>query len=136
MILNIPTYLPFGFFPLNSKKVTLTGVEYEGYSIEGYYPLTRCNNVAVRFENARKSGSLDYNYVTAGTLNGWDAVCLVKNKGDLCTEQGLLFTLHDEKDSKSILLELVKARLEIKYGCLSRSASGNCSGLLFVAIKQ
>ena len=29
MILNIPTYLPFGFFPLNSKKVTLTGVESE-----------------------------------------------------------------------------------------------------------
>ncbi len=110
--------------------------EYDGYSLEGYNPLTRCNNVAVRFENARKSGSLDYNYVAAGTLNGWDAVCLVKNKGDSCTEQGLLFTLHDEKDSKSILLELVKARLEIKYGCLSRSASGNCSGLLFTAMKQ
>lgn len=110
--------------------------EYEGFSNDGYNPLTRCNNVADRFEKARQSGSLEYNYVTTGTLNGWNVVCLVKNKGDSCTEQGLLFTLHDEKDSKSILLELVKARLEIKYGCLSRSASGNCSGLLFVAIKQ
>ena len=26
MTLNIPTYLPFGSFPLNSSKVTLTGV--------------------------------------------------------------------------------------------------------------
>jgi len=26
MTLNIPTYLPFGFFLLNNSKVTLTGV--------------------------------------------------------------------------------------------------------------
>ena len=38
MTLNIPTYLPFGSFPLNSSKVTLTGVVASNSSVLGFNP--------------------------------------------------------------------------------------------------
>ena len=56
----------------------------------------RCKNVAKRFEQAMQNSSLKYSYVAIGTLKELNVVCLVKKQGDLCTEEGLLFTLQKQ----------------------------------------
>lgn len=120
------------------KSNTFTG--------SGWTPEKRCQEVSQRFENLRYKNSI--NYITSGVINEQSVICAVKAKNEPCTSEGLLFTLEKDADPQKILKQMFLSNSDIPVDdngvvkrdgrdsvCMSRSASGNCSGLLISAIE-
>ncbi|MEI6065285.1 MAG: COP23 domain-containing protein, partial [Pseudanabaena sp. ELA748] len=120
------------------KSKTFTG--------SGWTPEKRCQEVSQRFENLRNKNSI--NYITSGVINELSVICTVKAKNEACTSEGILFTLETNVDHQKILKQMFLSNSDIPVDdngvgkrdgrdsvCMSRSAGGNCSGLLISAIE-
>jgi hypothetical protein len=120
------------------KSVNLTN--------SGLTPEEDCQSVSARFENLKQKNAL--NYITSGLVNDLPAICAVKAENEPCTSEGLLFELGKDTDPQKILKQMFLSNSDIPVDdngigkrdgrdsvCMSRSASGNCSGLLISAIE-
>ncbi len=118
----------------------------DAFASSGWTNEKRCQEVTNRFENLRQKSAL--NYITSGVINDLSAICAVKAENEPCTSEGLLFTLGKDTDPKKILKQMFVSNSDIPVDdngvgkrdgrdsvCMSRSASGNCSGLLISAIE-
>ena len=118
----------------------------DAFASSGWTNEIRCQEVTNRFENLRQKSAL--NYITSGVINDLSAICAVKAENEPCTSEGLLFTLGKDTDPKKILKQMFLSNSDIPVDdngvgkrdgrdsvCMSRSASGNCSGLLISAIE-
>jgi len=107
----------------------------------------RCREVSDKIDELRFNNSL--NYITSGVIDEQSVICAVKTQTDLCTPESILFTLDKNSDPQKILKQIFLANADIPidangvgklkdgrdFVCMSRSASGNCSGLLISAIE-
>ena len=118
----------------------------DAFASSGWTNEKRCQEVTNRFENLRQKNAL--NYITSGVINELPAICAVKDENKPCTSEGLLFTLGKDSDPQKILKQMFLSNSDIPvddngFGkrdgrdsvCLSRGASGNCSGLLISGIE-
>lgn len=64
---------------------------YNGFIPSGWTPQKRCEDVATRFQRFDRERALEY--ITTGTVNNLQVVCAVRNEGDICTRDRVLFTL-------------------------------------------
>jgi hypothetical protein len=112
----------------------------------GLTPEENCQNVSNRFEELRQKNA--FNYIISGVVNDLPAICAVKAENKPCTSEGLLFELGKDTDPQKILKQMFLSNSDIPVDdngvgkrdsrdsvCMSRSASGNCSGLLISAIE-
>ena len=119
----------------------------DSFISSGWTREKRCQEVSDRIDKLRFSNSL--NYLTSGVIDEQSVICGVKTQTDLCTTERILFTLNKNSDPQKILKQMFLANADIQidddgvgklkdgrdYVCMSRSASGNCSGLLISAIE-
>lgn len=117
-----------GGLPTTVARNVVTGASlpvvkwYSEYFVSsGYDPMTRCQQVSARFQNARNSGAL--NYITAGIVNGLPVVCAT-NAGSSCNSSNLLFTLKPGSDAASTLQRLFDVR-DLGAGPLFESSDGS-----------
>ncbi|AVH66670.1 hypothetical protein CDG77_07040 [Nostoc sp. 'Peltigera membranacea cyanobiont' 213] len=79
----------------------------EYFTGSGYDPVTRCQQVSARFQQAHNNGSLDY--ITAGVVNGMPVVCAA-TPGGSCNTSNLLFTLKRGVNAAETLQRLFDVR--------------------------
>ncbi len=109
-------------------------------------PEKRCQQVTKKFENLRQKNAL--NYITTSVVNGSPVICAVKTVNESCTDEAILITLKDRSEAQKVFDQMFLSNSDIPvddngFGkrdgrdsvCMSRSASGNCSGLLISAIE-
>lgn len=142
--------------PKGKEKVGIPLISWKStaFSNSGWIPVRRCLEVSKRFNDLYKRNSL--NYIANAYFAGQPAICGFQDlKRSSCTSENLLFTLANNSDADRVLEELdgiindraiadlsiiVDEELvrsdENRRACLSRSASGNCSGVLFTTLVQ
>jgi len=104
----------------------------------------RCKQSSQKFEYLRQNDSL--NYITSGKINGYPVICGAKAVNDSCTNESILFTLKENDDPLKVLNQIFLSNVDVlvdengfgkkdgrDFVCLSRGASGSCSGLLIMA---
>ncbi|WP_201322117.1 COP23 domain-containing protein [Pseudanabaena sp. lw0831] len=109
-------------------------------------PEKRCQQVTRKFENLRQKNALKY--ITTSVVNGSPVICAVKTVNESCTDEEILITLKDRSEAQKVLDQMFLSNSDIPVDdngvgkrdgrdsvCMSRSASGNCSGLLISAIE-
>jgi hypothetical protein len=74
-----------------------------------YSPQTRCQSVSERFQRYYEAGQL--NYLTTGTENGSDIICVTVDRGGDCA--GTLFTLKPGSSPEQTLKQLFGAQNSI-----------------------
>ncbi|MCF2146299.1 COP23 domain-containing protein [Desmonostoc muscorum LEGE 12446] len=79
----------------------------EYFTGSGYDPMTRCQQVSARFQQAHNTGSLDY--ITAGIVNGMPVICAA-SPGGSCNASNLLFTLKRGVNAAETLQRLFDVR--------------------------
>ncbi|MGJ5628283.1 COP23 domain-containing protein [Nostoc sp. CALU 1950] len=79
----------------------------EYFTGSGYDPVTRCQQVSARFQQAHNNGSLDY--ITAGVVNGMPVICAA-TPGGSCNTRNLLFTLKRGVNAAETLQRLFDVR--------------------------
>ncbi|MEH2054311.1 COP23 domain-containing protein [Nostoc sp.] len=79
----------------------------EYFTGSGYDPVTRCQQVSARFQQAHNNGSLDY--ITAGVVNGMPVICAA-SPGGSCNTSNLLFTLKRGVNAAETLQRLFDVR--------------------------
>jgi len=79
----------------------------EYFTGSGYDPITRCQQVSARFQQAHNNGSLDY--ITAGMVNGMPVICAA-TPGGSCNTSNLLFTLKRGVNAAQTLQRLFDVR--------------------------
>lgn len=80
----------------------------EYFSVSGWTPERRCQEIAQRFQSFYASDML--NYLTTGRMNGENIVCVAKTNGGACLEDGLLFTLKPGNKPRETLQHLIDMR--------------------------
>ncbi len=87
-------------------KISIVRWKSDWFEGAGYTPERRCSEVSPRFERAYRNGNL--NYLTNGRLNNQKVICAVREEGDNCTDNTLLFTLNDksQNNERKVLDEL------------------------------
>ncbi|MBD2774945.1 COP23 domain-containing protein [Iningainema tapete] len=122
-VFNDPSYAGSGIqFSCNTRGSLPTTVAYnlaEGTSMtvirwyseyftgSGYDPLSRCQQVSARFQQAYNSDSL--NYITAGIVNGLPVICAA-TPGGSCNSSNMLFTLKPGVDAAATMQRLFDVR--------------------------
>jgi hypothetical protein len=119
----------------------------ESFASSGWTRGKRCQEVSDRFDKLKYNNSL--NYITSGVIDEQSIICGVETQTDLCSPENILFTLDENSDPQKILKQMFLANADIQidddgvgklkdgrdFVCMSRSASGNCSGLLISGIE-
>lgn len=114
------------------------------FNSSGWSPELRCKQSSQKFEYLRQNDSL--NYITSGKINGYPVICGAKAVNDSCTNESVLFTLKENDDPLKVLNQIFLSNVDVPvdengfgkkdgrdFVCLSRGASGSCSGLLIMA---
>ena len=114
------------------------------FNSSGWSPELRCKQSSQKFEYLRQNDSL--NYITSGKINGYPVICGAKAVNDSCTNESILFTLKENDDPLKVLNQIFLSNVDVPvdengfgkkdgrdFVCLSRGASGSCSGLLIMA---
>ena len=114
------------------------------FSGSGFTPERRCQVISLRLQKLSQSGNLEYFISTK--VNDSPVICASRQRNGDC--DNLIFTLIEDEDYSSVLNDFTTIINELKRGniaqphiekspptffvCASRSASGNCSGLLIM----
>jgi hypothetical protein len=103
------------------------------FSGSGFIPERRCQIVSKRLQQAFQTGNLKYFIST--NVNGYPVICASKQMNGNCGT--LILTLRENEDPVTVLNQLRGGDVDkpdkgssVFFACASRSASGNCSGLL------
>lgn len=78
----------------------------DDFTLAGYPPKRRCEEVTARMNDSIASGSERYSYITHGMMNKQPVICVTNRSGGGCT--GLLYTLKRDQDAKETLRDLLE----------------------------
>ena len=79
-------------------------VRWERDNWQSYTPQERCEKVSPRFQQNYENKNLGY--IVGGTLNKQPVICGVRNHGDICKKENLLFTLQHRDNQKEYITHL------------------------------
>lgn len=79
-------------------------VRWERDNWQSYTPQERCEKVSPRFQQNYKNKNLGY--IVGGTLNKQPVICGVRNHGDICKKENLLFTLQHRDNVNEYITNL------------------------------
>ncbi len=98
------------------------------FSVSGYDPQTRCEQVSARFQLYHQRGSLQY--LTTGRMNTMPVICTTTAQGGSC--QNLLFTL--KPTSSRSPSETLQALMDVRQR--SGSALNETTGRLYIDMQE
>ncbi len=92
----------------NGRKIPILRWVNGKYFSSEWNPLTRCQQVAYRFQRSYDNGTLKT--IISGTLKGEPVVCAAVSTNDTCTDNNLLFTLKRGANAKLAVQSLLDRR--------------------------
>jgi hypothetical protein len=97
-------YLPTTYAWTPKGKQAMVRWKYQWFKSKSWTPLSRCQEVAPRLQEAYNNGSLKY--LTPSERNGQPVICTARQEGDKCTT--LILTLRPEDDAIVMIARLAK----------------------------
>lgn len=89
---------------LNGEKREFINWRSDQFTLAGYPPQVRCEQVTGRMSQYVISGAA--RYLSHGTMNNQPVICVTDKKGGGCT--GLLYTLKPHQDARGTLRDLLE----------------------------
>ena len=89
------------------------------FNASEYTPDRRCKEVSTRFQKHADADNL--RYISTGTINNYQAICISEDTGN-CKPEGLLLTLQAEDDPDAVLRDLFSLEARRTNGGLTRSS--------------
>ncbi len=123
--------LPTTYAFTEGQKRAIIRWSTEYFSVSGWDPQSRCEEVSPRFQTAYENGTL--NFITNGTMNRQPVICTALQNGGPCAD--LLITLRPTDDGKELATELGQILNGRSTGPM-RHSSGNSQVYIQVDIDE
>ncbi|NBD15044.1 MAG: hypothetical protein GVY04_02520 [Cyanobacteria bacterium] len=92
------------------------------FANSGYTPQKRCDQVTARFQQHSDAETL--RYISTGTMNQQNVICVAKNDAGDCRSDGLLITLEAQDNPNQVLRELFNLKERASSGGIFRNVGG------------
>jgi len=119
---DVSTKVPRTVVKTAKKEVSLIVWESKAFQSSGFTPERRCNEVSDRLQMYANGGSL--RYITTGTINNQNVICVAAYRDGKCRPNGLILTLKSDENPTEVLKSLFDTAFKVSGGAPLKRGKG------------